>query len=1371
MGKLEIGDLIKDGQIAELKELDATLAALLKTYAVVATELAKGIKMEINSPKDLEKLYALYTTQASNANKASVELNATLDKQKQVLQDVADSLQKKVAAGELSAKDMKTLTDASSKNAAALEKVAKAEAAATKAQNAGNSSRKNVVRTEEDRLRVIKEAIALTNKEVHSIQEANEANTKMRQAVRLLKDTDEGYTVTLARMNSTIGINTDYVKRNSDRYTKQKMTIGAYREEIKAAIIDLGSANNSMKNLGIIANRCGGIIKTKFVGGLNDVRIGVGTMIKGMVGAQAIIGGFQKLMGLFSSGIRSIIDFEAANSKLAAILGTTAKNVRDLTADAQRLGATTKYTAAEATNLQVELAKLGFSKTEILQSTEYVLKFAQATGAELPEAAALAGAALRMFNAETTETERYVSAMAVATTKSALSFSYLQTAMPIVGPVAKAFNFQIEDTLALLGKLADAGFDASMAATATRNILLNLADSSGKLATALGGPVKSLPELVAGLKKLKEQNVDLATTLELTDKRSVSQFNTFLRVADSILPLREQITGVSKELGDMADEMGNNVQGAILGLSSAWEALMLTFSNGTGPAKSFIDWVATKIREIADLLKDPEQRVEGDSSKLTLSAQKEVQTKMEIQELEFQKRIEQLRKEYFQKYLNDGLNEESAKVKAMEDAQIQSAKERLVSLGLIKNRQREIYEVDLKNLEKSKAIYTQTLKDWEENGSFLGFNFKNAGAKMFGLETDEMKNVNKAFVEFANIQMDVSKTESYTKALDQMIDKMSEIAGLEDNNGDSSTNQELTDKEKRELEKAAKERQRILETMQQSDLDLMDEGLQKELAKIALNYNKKIAAVRGNSEEEQKTRENLAKKMQQDLSDYEVDFYLKKEQERIQNKLAVVKKGSDEEYKLQLSLLNIQEEAEKESAIRNNEDILSIEEKYAKKRLEVTENHAVEKNKKLEEEYATRIVLVNAAMGKELDELTAKYKKGEMNAEKYEKNKAAITRKYMLQQLKTALELAQIMVDMPGLSDEDKLKMKQKVAEAEIALSNAVRDNEVADTEDAAKAHQKWLGEFANSLGTMNDIARDALGDTANIFSGLSTIIEDIVKDGKLSLEGLASAVIDVLGGLNDIVHKSYSARIEKIEEEQDANEEAKEKDIERIENLAETGAISEEEAEARKRAAEDKTAAKNAELEKKKQAMAKKQATWDKATSIAQAGIATALAITKALPNFILAAIVGAMGAIQIATIAATPIPSYAEGTKDGYHPGGKALIGDAGKHEVVMYNGLAWITPDTPMMVDLPRGAKVFPDVDEMETLDWNSMDSEISFANHKFMGSKQDIERTTVINDFSRLERKMDENNKLLAQRIKQQRKYDVDRDFELYKLKKL
>lgn len=313
--------------------------------------------------------------------------------------------------------------------------------------------------------------------------------------------------------------------------------------------------------------------------------------------------GFAAVLGIGGASLRSFIEttagFEAAVSKLSAILGTTPDQIKALTDNAKKLGETTKYTAAEATNLQTELAKLGFTKNEILSATESVLKFAQATDAGLAEAAALAGAAIRMFGAEASESKRYVSAMSIATTKSALSFAYLRDALPTVGPVAKAFNFEIEDTLALLGKLADSGFDASSAATATRNILLNLADGGGKLATALDGPVKTLPELVAGLQKLKDKGVDLNTTLQLTDKRSVAAFNAFLQSADKITPLRDAITGVEGDLDQMASTMGDNVKGAMAGLGSAWEALLIKLSENTnGPLKDMINWFTSLLRDL-----------------------------------------------------------------------------------------------------------------------------------------------------------------------------------------------------------------------------------------------------------------------------------------------------------------------------------------------------------------------------------------------------------------------------------------------------------------------------------------------------------------------------------------------------------------------------------------------------------------------------------------------------------------------------------------------------------------------------------------------------------------------------------------------------
>ena len=80
------------------------------------------------------------------------------------------------------------------------------------------------------------------------------------------------------------------------------------------------------------------------------------------------------------------ISVEKKNSTLAAILGTTKKSIKDLTDEARRLGATTSYTAAQVTALQIELAKLGFFKEDIKAMTPSVLKFAKAVDTDLASA-------------------------------------------------------------------------------------------------------------------------------------------------------------------------------------------------------------------------------------------------------------------------------------------------------------------------------------------------------------------------------------------------------------------------------------------------------------------------------------------------------------------------------------------------------------------------------------------------------------------------------------------------------------------------------------------------------------------------------------------------------------------------------------------------------------------------------------------------------------------------------------------------------------------------------------------------------------------------------------------------------------------------
>lgn len=327
-------------------------------------------------------------------------------------------------------------------------------------------------------------------------------------------------------------------------------------------------------------------IKTVLAG----VFVTIGAMITGQ-----IVGGLR-------DAISTIIEFEKKNSTLAAILGTTKKSIKDLTDEARRLGATTSYTAAQVTALQIELAKLGFFKEDIKAMTPSVLKFAKAVDTDLASAATLAGATLRIFNLDAEDTERAVSTMTMGCNASALSFEYLNTAMSIVGPVANSFGFTIEETTALLGALANSGFDASSAATATRNILLNLADSSGKLALALGGPVDNLEDLVKGLKKLNSEGIDLNKALDLTDKRSVAAFNTFLNGTDTVLNLRDAVTGAEEGFNAMSEEMGDNVQGALNRLSSTIEGVVLRFYESKGILRDLIDLVTLMVEGVGGMI-------------------------------------------------------------------------------------------------------------------------------------------------------------------------------------------------------------------------------------------------------------------------------------------------------------------------------------------------------------------------------------------------------------------------------------------------------------------------------------------------------------------------------------------------------------------------------------------------------------------------------------------------------------------------------------------------------------------------------------------------------------------------------------------------
>ena len=124
-------------------------------------------------------------------------------------------------------------------------------------------------------------------------------------------------------------------------------------------------------------------------------------------------------------------------------------------------------------------------------------------------------------------------------------------------------------------------------------------------------------------------------------------------------------------------------------------------------------------------------------------------------------------------------------------------------------------------------------------------------------------------------------------------------------------------------------------------------------------------------------------------------------------------------------------------------------------------------------------------------------------------------------------------------------------------------------------------------------------------------------------------------------------------------------------------------------------TSARNRLLAHEEAEIKHKQAVSDKAFNVAEAIEKGVIAVISALPKGPeYAAIVAASAAIEVAKIAATPIPpvpAYEKGTD--YHPGGQMLVGEKGRELMIKPSGEMSLTPGIPTLMYGERGTKIIP------------------------------------------------------------------------------
>jgi chromosome segregation ATPase len=398
-----------------------------------------------------------------------------------------------------------------------------------------------------------------------------------------------------------------------------------------------------------------------------------------------------------------------------------------------------------------------------------------------------------------------------------------------------------------------------------------------------------------------------------------------------------------------------------------------------------------------------------------------------------------------------------------------------------------------------------------------------------------------------------------------------------------------------------------------------------------------------------------------------------------------------------------------------DEDVVKHKEELADKEVEKIASAAAAEQVLRDKQYQQDV----AALYNEYTEaLKVAAQKGEDTTrvtELYNKKKEALDNKYANETVQAQIDAITKELEVENLSEEEREQLQRELTEVTTELAQQRAEQEKKSIEDTVKAE------------------------------------EDARKRRQESLQNWVQKAGEAIDKISGFVSALYDNQIAKIEELLEAEQEQYDKEVENIEYLAERGAITTEEAEIRKRDAAAATQKKQEELEKRKAALAYKKAITEKVNAVSQAAISTALAIMQVLAQFpgpagwAMAAVTGAMGAVQIATILAQPIKAYKEGTKGRPHPGGLALVGEGGNQELVMYNGKAWVTPDKPTLLDLPKGAEVFPDVTKKDLL---SMGASLPTAVPRDRATGQPI----VINDYSALESRMAANTKAVTKELR-------------------
>lgn len=299
----------------------------------------------------------------------------------------------------------------------------------------------------------------------------------------------------------------------------------------------------------------------------------------------------------FTAAVKTTADFDTAMSEVAATMGKTTDEIKDLREYAREMGATTAFSASEAAEAMNYMALAGYDNAKIMKMLPTVLNLAAAGNIDLASASDMVTDAQSALGLTMEQTEELVNQMAKTSSKSNTSVEQLGEGILKIGATARGVAGGTKELTTVLGVLADNGIKGAEGGTHLRNMIQSLKKPTAEGAKALEtlkinvydaeGNMRSMSEIMQEM-----QGKMQGMTQESKDAMLSGLFNkTDLAAVNALLGTTserwDELGSAIGNSGNAAEEMANtkldNLNGQLTLLKSALQELAISFGETLMP--------------------------------------------------------------------------------------------------------------------------------------------------------------------------------------------------------------------------------------------------------------------------------------------------------------------------------------------------------------------------------------------------------------------------------------------------------------------------------------------------------------------------------------------------------------------------------------------------------------------------------------------------------------------------------------------------------------------------------------------------------------------------------------------------------------------